>query len=234
MLEKLFTGIFESGSTAATQTISLTPFLICMASSLLIGSLMALAYKHKTRCSQSFVITLAILPAAIAMVIMLVNGNVGAGVAVAGAFGLVRFRSVPGTAKEIGAIFTAMAAGLACGMGYIGFAALFAAIVCTAMLAMNAAGFGLDRHGETHKRLNVTIPEDLDYTNLFDDLFARYTRSHRLVTVKTTNMGSLFKLTYHIELNSADVEKQLMDEMRCRNGNLEINITEQQNTVNEL
>ena len=116
MLEKLFTGIFESGSTAATQSISLTPFLICMASSLLIGSLMALAYKHKTRCSQSFVITLAILPAAIAMVIMLVNGNVGAGVAVAGAFGLVRFRSVPGTAKEIGAIFTAMAAGLACGI----------------------------------------------------------------------------------------------------------------------
>lgn len=234
MLEKMFTGLFESGTTTTTQAISLTPFIICLAAALVIGAGMAMAYKHKTRSSQSFVITLAIIPAAVAMVIMLVNGNVGAGVAVAGAFGLVRFRSVPGTAKEIGAIFIAMAAGLACGMGYIGFAALFALIVCAAMLLMNAFGFGLDRHGETHKRLNVTIPEDLDYTNIFDDLFAKYTKAHKLVTVKTTNMGSLFKLTYDIELKSTDNEKQFIDEIRCRNGNLEINITEQQNTVYEL
>ena len=235
MLEKLFTGIFDSGTgTAATQAISLTPFLVCLAASLVIGAFMALAYRHKTRCSQSFVITLAILPAAVAMVIMLVNGNVGAGVAVAGAFGLVRFRSVPGSAKEIGAVFTAMAAGLACGMGYIGFAALFALIVCGATLLYGAVGFGARRGSEKQKRLQITIPEDLDYTGVFDDLFDSFTTSHRLVTVKTTNMGSLFKLTYDIELKDTDREKRFIDELRCRNGNLEIHITEQQNNQNEL
>ena len=231
MLEKIFTGLFESGT---AQNISLTPFIICLVSSLVIGTFMALAYKRKSRCSQSFVITLAMLPAAVAMVIMLVNGNVGAGVAVAGAFGLVRFRSVPGTAKEIGAIFTAMAAGLACGMGYIGYAVLFAVIVCAATMLYEAIGFGTDKNGARHKRLNVTIPEDLDYTSIFDDLFEKYTNAHKLVTVKTTNMGSLFKLTYDIELKSTEEEKRFIDEIRCRNGNLEINITEQQNVVNEL
>lgn len=231
MLEKIFTGLFESGT---AQNISLTPFILCLVSSLVIGTFMALAYKRKSRCSQSFVITLAVLPAAVAMVIMLVNGNVGAGVAVAGAFGLVRFRSVPGTAKEIGAIFTAMAAGLACGMGYIGYAVLFAVIVSAAMLVYEAIGFGTDKNGAKHKRLNVTIPEDLDYTNIFDDLFEKYTNAHKLVTVKTTNMGSLFKLTYDIELKAVEEEKHFIDEIRCRNGNLEINITEQQNVVNEL
>lgn len=231
MLEKIFTGLFESGT---AQNISLAPFVICLVSSLVIGTFMALAYKHKSRCSQSFVITLAIIPAAVAMVIMLVNGNVGAGVAVAGAFGLVRFRSVPGTAKEIGAIFTAMGAGLACGMGYIGYAALFAVIVCAATLLYEVTGFGTNKNGEKQKRLNVTIPEDLDYTSIFDDLFEKYTNAHKLVTVKTTNMGSLFKLTYDIELKSTEQEKQFIDEIRCRNGNLEINITEQQNVVCEL
>lgn len=235
MLEKLFTGIFESGTTAAAaQNISLTPFLIALAASLVIGTFMALSYRHKTRCSQSFVITLAMLPAAVAMVIMLVNGNVGAGVAVAGAFGLVRFRSVPGTAKEIGAVFTAMAAGLACGMGYIGYAALFALIVCGMTMLYGAIGFGTRRSDDRQKRLHITIPEDLDYTGVFNDLFDQFTVSHRLVTVKTTNMGSLFKLTYDIELKDTDREKQFIDELRCRNGNLEINITEQQNNTNEL
>ena len=232
MFQKIFTGIFESGSTS--QSISLAPFMICLVSSLAIGAFMALAYRHKSRCSQSFVITLAVIPAAVAMGIMLGNGNVGAGVAGAGAFGLVRFRSVPGTAKEIGAIFTAMGAGLACGMGYIGYAVLFAAIVCSVMLLYDVIGFGTDRDGEKYKTLHITIPEDLDYTTVFDDLFEEYTSSCRLVTVKTTNMGSLFKLTYNMELKSAEQEKEFIDEIRCRNGNLEINITEQQNTVYEL
>ncbi len=232
MTDTLFTSIFESTSTGNAVTSG--SFFACLIAALVIGAFMALVYKYRSRGSQSFVITLALLPAAVAMVIMLVNGDFGTGVAVAGAFGLVRFRSVPGTAKEIGAIFTAMGAGLACGVGYIGYAAAFAVIVSAAMLLYQFVGFGTNRNDGLHKKLSITIPENLDYTGMFDDLFEKYTRSHKLVTVKTTNMGSLFKLTYEIELASAEQEKQFIDELRCRNGNLEINITQKETVSNEL
>lgn len=232
MTDTLFTSIFESTSTGNAVTSG--SFFACLIAALVIGTFMALVYKYRSRGSQSFVITLALLPAAVAMVIMLVNGDFGTGVAVAGAFGLVRFRSVPGTAKEIGAIFTAMGAGLACGVGYIGYAAAFAVIVSAAMLLYQFIGFGTNRNDDLHKKLSITIPENLDYTGMFDDLFEKYTRSHKLVTVKTTNMGSLFKLTYEIELTSAEQEKLFIDELRCRNGNLEINVTQKETVSNEL
>ena len=166
--------------------------------------------------------------------IMLVNGDFGTGVAVAGAFGLIRFRSAPGTAKEIAAIFTAMGVGLACGVGYIGYAAAFAAIMCGAMLLYGCIGLGSDRNEERVKKLTITIPENLDYSRVFDDLFDKYTVSHKLVNVKTTNMGSLFKLSYDVELKGDASEKGFIDELRCRNGNLEINLHRRETTTGEL
>ena len=173
---------------------------------------------YKTRSSQSFAITLAILPAVVQIIIMLVNGNIGAGVAVAGAFSLVRFRSAPGSAKEIGAIFLAMAVGLAAGMGYVFLAAILFLSVSAVMIILTATGFGSRK---TEKTLKITIPENLDYEGLFDDLFEKYTLSHELVKVKTSNMGTLYDLEYIITLKSA-VPKSFIDDIRCRNGNLNI------------
>ncbi len=227
----IFSGLFD---TSSTQTISVRNFLICIIAALAIGFLLAFVHGMKNRCSQSFLITLAIIPAVTCMIIMLVNGNVGAGVAVAGAFSLIRFRSVPGTAREIGSIFIAMGAGLTCGMGYIAFAILFSIILCAVTMLCDYFDFGVSKKELARKSLHITIPEDLDYTDVFDDLFDKYTVSSKLVSVKTTNMGSLFKLVYDIELKTLDQEKNFIDDLRCRNGNLEISITPQSTLSYEL
>lgn len=186
---------------------------------------------YRTRYTKSFVVTLALLPAVVCVVIMMVNGNVGTGVAVAGAFSLVRFRSVPGTAKEIGTLFLAMGAGLISGMGYIGYSLLFTIIMCAVFMLYNGIEFGSKKNAAAYKTISVTIPENLDYTDVFEDVFEAYTRSCELVNVKTTNMGSMFRLTYDIVLKDIPKEKELIDKLRCRNGNLEINIS-RQSTVN--
>lgn len=209
-----------SFSSIIDSTITLTTFLICTAVSLVLGILTALVYKHKSHCSQSFAVTLAVLPAIVQVVIMLVNGNIGAGVAVAGAFSLVRFRSAPGTAKEIGAIFLAMAIGLATGMGYVALAVLFFAVIAIFMLVLNFTKFG---EGSANERvLKITIPENLDYEGIFDDLFTQYTKKATLEKVKTTNMGTLYELQYNIILKDSEIPKKFIDELRCRNGNLNI------------
>lgn len=231
MLNNIFAGLFDTGT---TQLISISDFMLCIFVSLFIGIFLAFIYTYKTRYTQSFVLTLATIPAVVCMVIMLVNGNVGAGVAVAGAFGLVRFRSVPGTAKEIGAIFLSMGAGLACGMGYLGYAVLFSLILGGVSLLYCKLGFGISQKALLKKTLHITIPEDLDYTSIFDDLMKEYTSFHKIVSVKTTNMGSLFRLTYEIQLISLEKEKEFIDALRCRNGNLEINLTHLETTVYEL
>ena len=229
MTDNIFSSMFEG-----TTTISTSTFFACIISALVIGIAMTLVYRIRNKSSQSFLVTLAIIPAAVAMVIMLVNGDFGTGVAVAGAFGLIRFRSAPGTAKEIAAIFIAMGVGLACGVGYIGYAAAFAAIMCGAMLIFGLFGLGTDRKEEREKKLSITIPENLDYSRIFDDLFDKYTASHRLVNVKTTNMGSLFKLSYDVELKEDASEKAFIDELRCRNGNLEISLHRRESVPGEL
>ena len=169
--------------------ITLSAFLICTAVSLVLGVATALVSVFRSKCTQSFAITLAILPAVVQIVIMLVNGNVGAGVAVAGAFSLVRFRSAPGTAREIGVIFLAMAIGLATGMGYVVLAAVFFLVVAGLLVLLTALNFGGKDPSE--RILRITIPENLDYDGFFDDLFARYARSFTLEKVKTSNMGTL-------------------------------------------
>lgn len=200
--------------------ITLSVFLICTGVSLILGLGSALLCMYKSSCTQSFVITLAMLPALVQIVIMLVNGNIGAGVAVAGAFSLIRFRSVPGTAREIGLIFLAMAIGLANGMGYVILAALFFVIMAVYTLALTLLRFG--GANESERELKITIPENLDYDGLFDDLFEKYTKSARLERVKTTNMGTLYELDYHVVLRGQQVPKAFLDELRCRNGNLNI------------
>ena len=200
--------------------LTLTSFLICTGVSLLLGVGTALVAGYRSRSTQSLAVTLAILPAVVQAVSMLVNGSIGAGIAVAGAFSLVRFRSAPGTAREIAAIFLAMAIGLATGMGYVGLAALLFLILAGAMLALTALRFG--QKEDAGRILKITIPEDLDYDGLFDDLFERYTTAHTLEKVKTTNMGTLYELRYRITLRQEPVPKVFLDELRCRNGNLNI------------
>ena len=231
MLENLFKGLFDTDLAAV---ISVTDFLLCLGCSLVLGLVMAFAYMYRTRYTKSFVITLALLPAVVCVVIMLVNGNVGTGVAVAGAFSLVRFRSVPGTAKEICTLFLAMGAGLVAGMGYLGFAVLFTLVMCAVFVLYNCLDFCTKKNAATFKTFTITIPEDLDYSGVFDDIFAEYTRSHDLIRVKTTNMGSMFKLTYNVELADATREKEMIDKLRCRNGNLEIAVSKQETVGTEL
>lgn len=231
MLENMFKGIFDSD---LVSVISVGDFLSCLGVSLLLGLFMALCYMWRTRYTKSFVVTLALLPAVVCVVIMMVNGNVGTGVAVAGAFSLVRFRSVPGTAKEICTLFLAMGAGLIAGMGYLGFAALFTLVMCAAFFIYNALDLGCKKNTARFKTVNITIPEDLDYSGVFEELFEKYTSSYELIRVKTTNMGSMFRLTYNIVLRDGANEKALIDDLRCRNGNLEITVSKQDNTVGEL
>lgn len=231
MFVHVFQGLFDSD---LTQVISLTDFLLCVCSALVIGLISAAFYMYRTKYTKSFAATLALLPAIVCVVILMVNGNVGTGVAVAGAFSLVRFRSVPGSAKEIGAIFLAMGTGLIVGMGYIGYAFLCAVLLGFASALLNGLDFGSKKNAARYKTLHITIPEDLDYTHVFTPVLEQYTSNYTLTQVKTTNMGSLFKLTYDLTLCHAGEEKEMIDALRCRNGNLEISISNQETSTNAL
>jgi len=195
-------------------------FLICIVTSMVLGVLSAMVFSFKNYHTGSWAQSLALLPPVVTLVIMMVNGNIGAGLAVAGTFALVRFRSVPGTAREITGLFLVVAIGLACGMGYIGYAVVFFAVMAIFILLLDKFRFG--EAGSSHRILKITIPENLDYEGLFDDLFERYTHKHELIRVRTTNMGTLFELSYSITLKNADNTKQFIDDIRCRNGNLNI------------
>lgn len=229
MLNSTFTGLFTT-----TAGITVAAFLICVGVALALGVVMALSYTYRTAASKSFAVTLALLPAIVAAVIMMVGGNLGAGVAVAGTFSLVRFRSVPGTAKEICAVFLSMAVGLACGMGYPGFAALFAAIMVAFSLLLNAVNFGGKRNAELRRVLRITVPEDLDYGTQFADVLEEFTTDAAMVSVKTSNLGSLNKLTYNVVLKNANTEKALIDALRCRNGNLEVSLSLETMDIKDL
>ena len=221
MLDSLFSGLYNSN----TDSLTMGVFLAIIAAALVLGAVHALVYLHNNRCSRSFAAALAILPAVVSVVILMVSGSIGAGVAVAGTFSLVRFRSAPGSAKEIAAVFISMAIGLACGMSCIGVAALFTLILCLADSFYTRIGFGESRDAELHKVLQITVPEGLEYAGIFDDLFEEYTSEARLLRVKTTNLGSLNRLSYELTLRRPGTEKALIDELRCRNGNLEISLS---------
>lgn len=211
MLESVLTETVNTGITVGQ-------FSLCTVTSVLLGAVLAAVHTYRNRYSRSFILTLVLLPVMVQTVIMLVNGNLGTGVAVMGAFSLVRFRSMPGNAREIGSIFLAMALGLAAGMGYLG----------TALILMMVAGgitillVSLPSGRAERKELKITIPENLDYSGIFDDIFEKYTKNPVLVRVRTVNMGSLYELCYHVDLKSESIEKNMLDDIRCRNGNLTI------------
>lgn len=205
-----------------SDTMTPKSFFICLLASLALGAAIAVVYMCTSkRYSSGFVVTLALIPAVVQIIIIMVNGNLGAGVAVAGAFSLVRFRSIPGTAKEIGAIFIALSTGLATGMGYIAFAVIYTLIMLAILFLYSVIGFGQKRRSEL-KVLSVIIPESLNYSEVLEEILQQFTKEHELISVKTTNMGSLFKLTYEIKLKDSKLEKNMIDAIRCRNGNLEI------------
>ena len=212
MLDGLFASLYGDTATASM-------FLLSAAVALVLGGVIALVSRRTNNGSDSLFGALIFLPFLVQLVIMLVNGSVGTGVAVMGAFSLIRFRSAPGSAQDIAVIFLAMTVGLACGMGYIGLAVLATLVVCGISLIRYSLPSG---HGGANRDLKITIPEDMDYTDLFDDLFDSYTSQHTLTSVKTANMGSLFNLKYRIRLKDVKREKAFLDDLRCRNGNLEI------------
>ena len=212
MLDGLFASLYGDTATASM-------FLLSAAVALVLGGVIALVSRRTNNGSDSLFGALIFLPFLVQLVIMLVNGSVGTGVAVMGAFSLIRFRSAPGSAQDIAVIFLAMTVGLACGMGYIGLAVLATLVVCGISLIRYQLPSG---RGGADRDLKITIPEDMDYTGLFDDLFETSTASHNLLSVKTANMGSLFNLRYRIRLKDVKREKAFLDELRCRNGNLEI------------
>ena len=220
IMHELFNSIFADST---QSTLSVGKFLLCIGISLLIGFAYSLAYSYRNRTGSSFRTAMVFLPVVVCVVIMMVNGNIGIGVAIAGAFSLVRFRSAQGSAKEISLIFMAMCSGLIAGVGYLAYAVLFSALMCLLILASNQIS---RRRAMTdrHRLLKITIPEDLNTTDLFADIFSEFTDTYELGGVKTTNMGSLFRLTYHIHLKKDANEKQMLDRLRTRNGNLEISL----------
>ena len=230
MLNTVFSGVFD---TSAVSAIAVSQFMICIVCAVILGLMMAFAYQYRARATKSFLITLALLPAVVCVVIMMVNGNVGAGVAVAGTFSLVRFRSVPGTAREIGMLFLAMGTGLICGMGYLGYAVLFAVVMTLLYMLLEAVEFGGTK-ANRFKTVRITIPEDLDYMGVFDDIFTRNLKKWNLSQVKSTNMGSMFRLTYDVEYRDGINEKRMIDDLRVRNGNLEITVSNQDTAAAEL
>ena len=219
----IFTSVIEGSFT-------LSSYFICLAVAFICGIVCAAASSFRAHTSKSFISTLVLLPPVVATVIIMVNGNVGTGIAVAGAFSLVRFRSVAGKAKEIASVFTAMAAGLACASGYVWVALIFALVLGAATVLLSLTPVKAEREMD----LRITIPETLNYVEVFDDLFKQYTKSCRLVKTKTVNMGSLYKLTYKVEMKNAEQSKEFIDKLRVRNGNLEIMLSQSLENGEEL
>lgn len=226
MLESIF-----SASTSAA-TISLQECLICLGVAILLGLVISFVHKMTTKTTANFLLTIAILPALVQVVILLINGNLGTSLAVAGAFSLIRFRSMPGNSKEIITVFWAMTIGLALGMGYIAFSVIVTVIVALLMFIINAA---LTKMQNTHtKKLKIVIPENLDYNEVFEDLFKKYTDKQELLKVKTTNMGSMFELTYLITLKKDINEKAFVDDIRVRNSNMLVMLQREEINEEEL
>ena len=221
----MFKSIFET-----TSTLSITDALICMIASLALGLIVALTHTLTKKYSKNFIIVLVLLPLLVEVVIMMVNGNLGTSVAILGAFGLIRFRSMPGTSRELLSVFESMAIGLSIGMGHIMFAIAFTIITSITILLLEKAKFGERKQKQS---LKILIPEDLDYTEVFEEIFKNYTTEHEITKVKTTNLGSMYEITYDVIIKE-NKEKELIDALRTRNGNLNITLNHQQKELGEL
>ncbi|WP_092450700.1 DUF4956 domain-containing protein [[Clostridium] fimetarium] len=218
MLESIFT-------TTTENTISISSAILGLVAAIIIGFAIGISYmlaSKKKGYNLDFIIGLVILPAIVSVVILLIGSNVARAFSMAGAFALVRFRSAPGSAKDIAVVFFSMASGLACGLGYITFAAIFVTAIIVVLLALSLSTFGEKK--SCSKQLKITIPENLNYQSAFDDIFDSYTQKTELRNVKTTNMGTLFELTFIVGMKTNINEKAFIDEIRCRNGNLNISL----------
>lgn len=212
----MLTNILSSGVTSGGV-------LILAGVSIILGLIIALTHKATSRFNKNFLTTITMLPLLVMSIIMVVNGNLGMSVAVAGTFGLVRFRSVPGTSKEILSVFFAMAVGLALGAGYVVLAPIVTVIGCLMLVLLDK--ITLFNKDANEKYLRIIIPENLDYTDVFDEILKEYTNKYSLMQVKTTNLGSMFELKYLVNLKNNINEKEFIDELRVKNGNLKINLT---------
>ncbi len=201
-----------------TGEFSVGIYLLCLVMAGICGTITALALSRESTATRSFLLSLVILPVIVNTVIIMVNGSVGTGIAVAGAFSLVRFRSAAGRARDISAIFLVMTAGLACAAGYIAVALLFTLVSSGLILLLSRVPMPCDRFAE----LRITVPETLHFADAFDDLFGQYSKTWKLVSARTSGMGSLYKLDYKIEMKDLSAVQELLDALRCRNGNLEI------------
>ena len=212
----MFNSIFEINATEQ----SITTVLICAAVALVLGVIVALTHMKTSQTSKGFLVTLATLPILVMAVMIMINGNLGTSIAILGAFSLIRFRSIQGQAKELLSVFFAMMIGLACGMGHVLFATIITIIAILAILLFTYTP--ILEPNKKQRVLKIVIPEDLDYEDVFNDIFKKYTSKADLVRMKTTNMGSLYKLTYNITLRSGIKEKEFLDEIRVKNSNLKV------------
>ena len=207
----------------STTELSIESLLICSIVSIILGLVISIVHSYTSKYTKNFLITLAVLPVLVQSIILMVSGNLGTSVAIVGAFGLVRFRSLPGTSKEILSVFFAMTIGLATGMGQLVFATIITILVSILLIALSKSRFGSKK--SSVKLLKVTMPDNLDYTEVFDDIFNSYVKNYTVESVKTVNLGSLFEIIYLIDLKKDINEKKFIDEIRCRNGNLKIILT---------
>lgn len=213
----MFDSLFINGTTT-------TDVFLALGVALIMGVIFAFMCYFHSKSTKSFLIATSLLPAVVTLVIILVNGNIGAGIAIAGAFSLVRFRSAPGTAKEICIIFVSMAAGLAFGMGYLAYGAIFMIVAGATLMLFNKIKIWETKIDAKEKIVRITIPEELDYSEVFDEVFEKYAKKYEVIKVKSINMGSMFKVYYHIEMTDVKKEKKMIDDLRIRNGNLEISV----------
>lgn len=212
--------MFGSVLTETASVLTIKAATICTGASLLFGMIIAVCYYLSGKSTKNFVLSLVVLPALVQTVIMLVNGNLGTGVAIVGAFSLIRFRSIPGTSREISSVFFAMVVGLATGMGYVTYGAFISIFIGVVMILLSILPIG--KKEENLQSLKITIYENLDYATIFDDLFEQYLKSYTVDSVKTTNMGSMYQISYLIEQKDKTKEKEFIDAIRCRNGNLTV------------
>lgn len=217
-----------------SATVAPSEFFIMAAAALVTGFLYSWLMSFRIRSTKRFFIVVTLIPFIVAAVITFVNGNIGAGVAIGGAFSLIRFRSAQGSADEIAAILIAMGSGIAFGMGYIAYGVLI--LICLSVLFFLFSMLPIFEHKglAKDKLLRITIPESLEYHDVFDDTFAHYLKNYESVGVKTTGMGSMFRLSFRIEMKDSSEEKAFIDELRTKNGNLEIAITPYADAQNQL
>ena len=224
--------MFESILSDIAGTLSITTALECMGVSLVLGLVIALVHMYTSKYTKNFIVSLVVLPLLVQVVMMMVNGNLGTSVAILGAFGLIRFRSVPGTSKEIVSVFFAMAIGLACGMGHIAFAALVTVIVSAIILILSKTKFANQK--DDVKKLKIVVPEDVDYTTVFEETLNKYTKEATVEKVKSINMGSMYEITYNVTMKKDINQKELLDEVRVRNGNLNVSLLKCEEGAYEL